>query len=53
MSGRTDVESRVEECPECAPYMQEYCDRHMGMIVELPEKDRKWLIDEGQLEEIS
>jgi len=46
MTKRRDVESRVEECPYCAAHSQEYCDRHLGMIEELPKKDRKWFLDE-------
>lgn len=44
MTSRSDIQSRVEECEYCAPYANEYCDRHLGMIEELPEKDRKWFI---------
>jgi len=48
MSRRSDIESRVEECPYCASYDEEYCDRHLGMIEELPEEDRKWFISEDE-----
>ncbi len=48
MIRRSDIESRVEECPYCAFCSESYCDRHLGMIVELPEEDRKWFLSEEE-----